>query len=304
MGVVYAEELWDGRQASEDWKHHRTYTRKYEVRTDSPYDDGLVVGGSPLLPRLGYPYISMRSVDPAALVASIDPEQSADDPTLWYVTVKYDTQFEGTGQTGSDQQQPKDRPENPLNQPPSFKFGLEKTTRALVYDQNNKPIVNSAGFPFDPPLEEEISYLTMAITVNKAVWFADTAPRYAPRVNKTKFLGFDKRMVKCTGVEASSAMQSKWMYWQVTWNLVVNTETWNFPPDDVGQGWDRRILDCGYFELNNDVPPKPVKILDRYGKEPTGPYPLLHGKKLPAGNDPVCLTFRALKEEEFNGVIP
>jgi hypothetical protein len=92
MAVIYVEELWDGRTGEDGIERKRKYTRRFEVRTNNAADDGTVAAGAGAgagaralgLPGNGDAYPN----DAFALVVSIRPDQSADDPTLWYVTVE------------------------------------------------------------------------------------------------------------------------------------------------------------------------------------------------------------------------
>lgn len=292
MAVLYVEELFDGRAGSGDFKRQRNYTRRFEVRTSDPFDGPLVVASSPFLPGLGQPYITLREGDAGALVKSVDPEQHADDPTLWIVTVKYDTQFDT-----KDGQAPKDRPEDPLSRPPVWKFGFQKSTRPVTVDKDGKPIINSASFPFDPPVEEEVSLLTISVTKNVAFWWADQAMALVKSVNKKKWYTLPERTVKFDGQEAESKFENNLQFWSVTSNLIVNPET-----------WDVKVLDAGYFELvlNTTTGIKePRKILDKLGREPTAPWPLKDGARVPPGAGSVYyLTFKTKTEIDYNGIIP
>jgi len=290
MGVVYVEELFDGRAGSGDYQRQRTYTRKFEVRTSDPGDGPRVVVGDPLLPGLGQPYVTLREGDAGALVKSVEPEQHADDPTLWIVTVKYDTHFDV-----KDGQKPKDRPEDPLGRPPVWKFGFTKTAKPITEDKDGKPILNAAGFPFDPPPEREVAYLTISITKNVAFWWADQAAALMESVNKKPWYTLKPRTVKFQGQDANSKFENNMQFWEVTTSLEVRPET-----------WDLKILNCGFDEkvTENNVT-FTRKIVDKMGREATTPYLLSQaGAKLAAGASPYYLAFKIYAEIDYNGIIP
>lgn len=292
MAVVYVEELFDGRDGAGDFKRQRNYTRKFEVRTNDPFDGPRNVASSILLPGLGQPYITLREGDAGALVKSVEPAQHADDPTLWIVTVKYDTQFDT-----KDGQAPKDRPEDPLARPPVWKFGFVKTTRPLVKDINGNPILNTAGCYFDPPAEEEVAYLTISITQNKAFWWADQARALMKSVNKKAWYTLPPRTVRFMGQEAESKYENNLQFWSVTTNLEVHEET-----------WDLVLLNAGFAELRfNPATGKNelFEIRDGTGRGHPQPYLLSkEGFKLPATGNPYWLTFKIYNEIDYNGIIP
>jgi hypothetical protein len=300
VGVVYVKELWDSRTATGTLKRQRTYTRKFEVKTDDPYDGPIIAANAEGLPRLGDFYLTPNEADSGSFCKSVTPDNSAEDPTLWYFTAQYDSNLDTQGspqEPGKEQQKPKDRPENPLNRPPIWKFGFRHTQRPALKDKDGNPIVNKAGFPFDPPIMEDVSYLTISITTNRAVWWADKAEPLMRSVNKKAWFTLPARTVKVVGVEAGGKWENNFGYWEVTFNLEVNRDT-----------WDEVVLNAGFQELVFNPATaqlEPQKILDKFGKEPTAPYPLtMTGSKMPVGGTPEYLTFRVKQEIDYNGVIP
>jgi hypothetical protein len=315
MAVVEVNELWDGRGASGTFKRQRQYTRTFEVVTDDARDGPIVVSEASGLPKFGFPYITPNESDLGALVVSIDPQQDVETPHLWKVTVKYDSKLdfpEGQQPPGKDKKDPKNRSESPLDRPPKYQVGFVKTMRPWIVDGNGKAIVNSAGRPFDPPLEEDIAYLSLRVTVNKAAFWADQAAALIYSVNKKAWFGLPARMVKIDGIEADSQYENNVGFWQVIWTLLINREVWQAQGDAPylgGQGWDRRVLDCGYEELADTPgggPPAKFhkKITDKYGKDPTSAVPLLFGRKMLAGDEPRFITFTAGKQLDFAGQVP
>jgi len=296
MGVVYVEELFDGRSGSGDFKRQRTYTRKFEVRTSSPADGPRTVASSPLLPGLGQPYIvTSGEGDFGALVKSVEPEQHADDPTLWVVTVKYDSKLDFSGGR-QQQQQPKDQPEDPLSRPAVWKFGFQRSTQPARFDKDGVPVLNSAGCPFDPPFEYAVVFPTITITLNKAAWWLDDVMRLVDSVNAKKWFNFPPRTVKIETAEAATKFENGLGFWEVTWNLIVNPET-----------WDVRLLDCGFMEKVDATPSNPMGlrlITDAAGKVPVVAVPLKNGKVLPRGQPPETIPFRMYDENDFNNVVP
>src|SRR5581483_11506179 len=138
MPVVSVYEVWTGRTGQDTFTKRRTFSRVFEVWTDNAFDDAVVVGSCPLLPRLGNGY----PTDPAAVVVAVKPAQDDETPLRWMVTCDYDTQPDNpqrqanqqqpAGASGGGQPQgPGQQPENPLARPPVWKGGFQQTTEVL-----------------------------------------------------------------------------------------------------------------------------------------------------------------------------
>ena len=69
------------------------------------------------------------------------------------------------------------------NPPPVIRFGFRDYTRVAECDNAGNPIRNSAGDPFDPPIEEDYSFLTLSIQQNVGTFAPLTAREYKNSVN-------------------------------------------------------------------------------------------------------------------------
>jgi hypothetical protein len=154
------------RKASDDLQNHRTYERVYEVVTDDPTDDEQVVGnasvGGVTVPVPGDPLDS----DPEAICVGVDPEQSDDSDTIWYVTVNYDSDPPTATGARSDRPDartdvngntiPKgERQQNPLNEP---------ATWTLEFVDTEEPADEGTPVKYDGTLQ----------TLSLALWAALT----------------------------------------------------------------------------------------------------------------------------------
>ncbi len=309
MAVSYVKELFEGRRASDSQERRRTYTRVYEVRTTDPNDSGYVAGGASGLPRGG----DAHPDDNAAFVVRNDPAQHSEDPTLWTVTIEYDTQLSSTaigresqqvdssGETTTNPDSPSEggqRQENPLSRPPVYSVSFETVQEPLleVYTGEDAtlpgPLLNSAGDPFDPPPMVEKSYPVLTIKKNMVSFTYATLEMYQDSVNSVTWRGFGARKVKVHGISWESAFENGITFWAVTFVFKVRYKT-----------WDLQILDAGLNELipaETDRPARKRPIVQSRGETPTSPLLLDgSGRLLAAGDDPVILRVRHYPELPF-----
>lgn len=257
MSIEYVKELWPGRSGSDTFDKHRQYVRTYEVRTTDAADDVVTAGLTTLLPRLGQSYPS----DPAAVVVDITPTNSSEDPTLWTVEVKYDTEIPrpasaeyaqpnaagvtspgGSGGGGGNQVPPPLREENPLLRPPMYRLGHETTTEVCEVDWLGKPIDNSAGEPFDPPVTREVSFPVFTITKNVQSVDFKLVELWVDAINKNPWMGIGARKCRISGYDYETVYENGFLFHRVTITVKVR---W--------RGWDARPVDAGYRELQTVV---------------------------------------------------
>lgn len=308
MPVVSCNELFEGRTGRDDFTKHRTFTRVFELYTDSDADGAPTAGGYAGLPRLG----NSHPEDVAAVVVAVVPQQDGADPRRWLVTIEYDTQPplpEALQPDGGDQTEPGAIAENPLARKPIWKFGFQQLTETLrsAYLTNadgvniggSKPVVNSAGFMFDPGIQVEVSRPIITVTRN----FPDIDTGFLidmiDAVNKTSWKSLTPRQARCVGIEANSNWENNVFFWSITFTFALKQDT-----------WDVRVLDAGLFERIQigDTPDGPVfqirAILDPQGNPVTEPVPLNGaGRRLPPGNPETYLVFSAYKQRDFNTLI-
>lgn len=316
MAVDTVVELFEGRNGRDEFDRHRTYTRVFEVYTTDDDDGPATAGGSALLPRLG----DSHPEDSQAVVVAVVPAQDSADPRRWIVNIDYDTQpplpealqpESPTGDPGAEQT-PADLPDNPLNRPAiwrgSFQQIQEVLRDAYLTDANgdniggSKPVVNSAGFLFDPPVMVERSRPTLTITKNIPSLNIFALNDVVDSVNKTAWKGLEIRTARLVGVEFQSGLENGVFFWTVSWTFALKFDK-----------WDIRVLDAGLAErvVVPSVPGQPGPqyeirpILDPQGNPITEPVPLDgNGKRLAPNQPEVYLLFSGYKQRDFNAVIP
>lgn len=230
MAVIEVTELWDGRSYSAELdKSKREYVRTFRVVTDDPDDGGQTACSHGSIPTIGTAYITAGESDAGAFLKRLDAKQDQNDPLVWIVTANYDSQYPD----------PEQAEENPLLRPNKYKFGFSKVAVAVQQDLDGRAFVNSAGQPFLPPQEIEITRPTISIEKNSATHSFTILSNLQDCVNSVTWNGFPVGSVKIDNVEATSESENGVTYWKQTWQFTVNWEGW-IP---------LKVLDCGFYEM-------------------------------------------------------
>ena len=304
MALVSCFELWDGNGGSADKDGKARYTRRWEIRTDDPLDGPKTVSAHPDIPARGSPYVTDTESDPLALAQDAQVERSSEDPTLWYVSVTYQSSFDwptgiqpagaepspGSGAAGGSGSAPEpgEQEENPLNRPPVWRCSFQTTQKVAEKTFAGNAILNAAGLPFDPPLMRDVSYPVITLTRNQANPPDERLLQDA--VNDAEWCGRPERSVRVTGLEYGPKYENGTAFFEVTYQLSIKYPNWDF-----------EVLNAGYTELSGGAW---VAITDANGRPPTEPVPLdVAGAKLDPDDDPTFLTFRIYPERDFGTLI-
>ena len=190
----------------------------------------------------------------------------------------------------------------PDGRPWVIKWGAIKTTKLLTKDYSSfrprrapgarlervlpgaverpgrelgKPVVNSAGVPFDPPIEVPCSHTTVSITAFSSVADPTNIGRYLDKVNRTRFMGAAAGCARCTNYSITSQYEQGAFSWQIDVEVEFNEDGWS----------PIRVVDAGVMERVLVNPPGVIippgqdqfrlqPILDRTGQPITHPVPL------------------------------
>ena len=202
----------------------------------------------------GHPY------DPWLFVKSKDVKTIG--PFLYEVTCKYDCQIDAETQL----------PLSPLMEPPEISWTFSDSNEPTDTDTEGKPITNSAGESFDPPITKDYSDLILRYTRNEETFDELIAADYKDAVNSDTFLGFGAGHVLCKMFEADQMRAADLTYYRVRYEFRIrydevktrdgsgNIQTYIF-------GWIKRIRDEGYRETtgeeNQDGSPEIDEIEDK-----------------------------------------
>jgi hypothetical protein len=287
MAVVSVKEMHQKRRSS--IKGGKVaHTRAFLVTTDAITDGTAVALVAPGVPAYGDPH----PLDTGCTVNSVEAEPMNDSSNHFEVTVEYAA---GDGSFAVV--------DNPLNRPPEVSWNANESTCAYFLDHSDppKPVVNSAGEPFDQFLERETGELGITITMNEASFDAAAADEFSHTVNagpvlidKTTFAEGTLKLspitaTKVTELVETNGVAEKFTYYRKTYNLKARKDGWKEKPYDVGLNEQVGDPKAG-FKLRPivDATNAPVKKpwpLDGKGKKQNGD----------PNNTPVTLEFQPYK---------
>lgn len=259
----------------------RSAIDEYQVVVGAVTDDPNVVrtavdpNTNLAVPQRGDPY---SPNDAGLLCKTVDIQQEHEvDFQAYIVTCTFET---GSGTTPTET-------ENPLDIPPRVRWGHIGQNEQIYLDRNGEPIVNSAGQPFDPSIEDEIFDLLAIIQGNNAGFDPLFASQYMNAINSDSFSIRGQQVApgvaKVIQFDADEATMNGIDYFAVTIGL-------RFRVDEEGgnTGWIRKILDNGTMALDADGIPRSIKDSD--GTVITDPVFLNgQGLRLPSNGTPVFL---------------
>lgn len=162
---------------------------------------------------------------------------------------------------------------DPLAKPWEVEWGFVTTNEPVDRDIYDKPILNSVGESYDPPVMREFSDLMLTIRRNEADFNYARAADYKDAVNSDFFYGFAPGLVRCVNYSGRRAFTGVIFYWQVTYTFQMRRGSWL-----------RRILDQGYRTkvLASGGAVTVEAIEDDAGNKVSQPWPLDgNGYKLP-----------------------
>lgn len=241
---------------------HREYTVPYLVKTADRSMGSLTVCLCPLLPGDFSPYVAGSGVgwtefDPNALLVDKKAiiHNKDDGGNWWIVNCLYSTMLPIGGPPddyGSPSKSDSGSANNPEMEPAQLEWDFETVHKALDYDLDKKPFVNSAWQPYKPAPLFEHAHAILTISRNELGFDRVKATNYAYSVNDKKFLGADPETVQCLPPKATLVYRGAIRYMRVTYKLrFCHTLL-----DDTLETWQPRFLDVGLGEIQN-VPNKP-----------------------------------------------
>lgn len=260
----------------------RKYTRTFVVRTNNKLADVEIVLANQHLPRIGDIWATKSSNVPGMRCVHRRASRDPECPVLWTVTCDYDSRQSLAGQDAK----------NPLDRPAVVSYRFETYTEALekAFDPDNPDteidIVNSAGDPYDPPLEVERGRLIITIKKNMASYNSERARAFIYTVNKTEWWGYEPLSALMTDYSASPEREDVITFWPTTWQIKIHRTQ-----------WVKEILDMGVREIDGGTR---QPILER-GHPVQSPV-LLDGvgTRLPIGGVPLLNRFLLYPRAEFN----
>lgn len=261
-----------------------SYTERYKVACSDKLSSGEVLSAGRTLSALPQPYAPYLW-DATAYVTTVGLDKGEDDYN-WVATASYGPL--PAGQTATT---------NPLQEKPVITWGFSDYDLVADKDNSGALVKNSAGDPFDPPLTETFSFLTLSITRNvTAVGYNPlTARDYKNSVNSADCTVAGITITNGDGLLKDYSMEPK-----TTNGVSFIQEKIGILISDREGRWARKILDAGLYEMVNG---KRTRIQDDNGQDVVSPVKLNGaGAKAANGAAPTWLTWNLKKQRSWAGL--
>lgn len=324
--ITYIRELYEGRTGSEDDGSGKVLTRSFVVVTDNGECSPSVVMGAELngvyIPKLGDNLRDSNGVETGCLCRSVSttPRRS---PRHWTVTCRYGDRFggaaipmsEGRGEEGAS---PNVTPggdglppgfgggpsgegaanpvavqiADPLLRPATVRYFAVKRMEAVYEDPDGQPLINSAGDPFDPPIQVEKVRLGIQITRFQARFDPSIIAEYVGAISSEKWAGFARQTAKCNDIAADRRFEGGVWATEVTYSFEIEHTGWN-PRRFLNEGARYRLTALGTERLafaDDVLRPMAKGLL------------AANGTKLSAGASPTFEDIDLYPEVDFNAL--
>ena len=191
-----------------DEKGNSVYTNEYVAVTDT------VQTGDFVKAMIGVPqYGTSHPDNSSAKVVSVVPSRQEDQRT-WFVRVTWKTRS-----SSNEQQQG-----NPEDDPIKWRWDKIHYDDFAFADLDDKPFVDAAGTPFNPPPPIPRTRLKLVFTRNQLDFVPLVASGFGDKINSQEWFGVEAFAAKSdtpTAVEQERDAQS---YWQVTYGVEVSAD--------------------------------------------------------------------------------
>lgn len=274
MASVLSVRQLAGREAQFTSKFGRRYSLEWEVHTDDPAIDPLLVQAATGIPRRGEAATGWGIADPYALALEAKAKQDAVNKRVWRVTCTFSNEWDvGSGGVGGKGANSADGgvstnpnlPENPLDEPAVYEYeSVDERVPLLEDKDSNAPVLNTAGDPFDSPVMEERAITQITYRKNMPLFNAMAWRSLVKTVNEDpiKILPDDETFQSGT-VWLKSYKASIKQYRNGVEFFTITATFWY-----RADGWSTRVFNLGYRQM---VGTNKVQITDYNGNPVNSP---------------------------------
>lgn len=235
MAVLTIEETTTGN--STEWTDTgRVYRRSWVCTTELATDTAELIVAA--VASEGAYVGALHPDDIGARCRAVRPTRNAQSGTAWNAVAEYST---GTQIESSEQAA------NPIEYPASISLEFARHSKPIQKDLDGKPIANSVGVAFDPPIEMLVIRPRLVVVQNEVF---TTVEQMAQKVfaltnsiNTVEFLQADPRTLLAY-VTATLEYENAMRYWAVRYELEHNPDGWNK---------EGSILDAGFSEWGWEI---------------------------------------------------
>lgn len=232
MSVTSVSVKHSGRSGSSNSKGERTYETTLLVRTNNALDGQTTILKDPRIPQQLSYYQYNGGVDRQALVENVTCTQDDQSPMLWEVVVSYSTLASGQG----------NNPEfsKSIDLTPKYSWGEYADQKVIDRDIKGKPVVNSAGEMFDPPLTLAIAYPLLRISRAELTFNPLVIMEFKSSINSTQWGSWPAFSAMCVAINANQEVQEGVQFWRVTYEFAFKLA--KAPLHTTGVGLKKRTI--------------------------------------------------------------
>jgi hypothetical protein len=258
----------------------RSYSQHFMVESDITNELEANLVFAPGIPSLFSPHPS----DLLSLAQEYSITREPSNRYVYYVEVKYSSEFDSTNGTSDGEGQPQAEAQNPLDRAPKISWSSVKKQKAVWKDKNGNAIITQAGEYFiDTPPKDDSNW-TITIESNEVSpsslsWLLTFPNKLNENIVTLDGVSFPAETLKCEAISISPQLFAN----NVNYRKVTVTLTHN------GEGFDMVLLHRGFKEKNpftqeievikfplNDILGVRLSADDKTRTKPTGPTLLDH----------------------------
>lgn len=303
----------------------KEFSGLFRVRTDDPTHGPIYIAENFGGAKIGNSYDVNGERDGGVRCVKINPRRHDDNKKLWDVAVDWNTPDIQNEQQGIDDKG------RPTNDPLKFRSKVDLSVQQMQRPVEKAilrtrlrgrrintvgPVTNSAGVPYDPPLEKDYAIYVVRVTKNLPAFPNRHWSDYQNAVNKDAWnltrrfpklkLKLKPYTCKMQSISGSMQLQNNKLFWQVVYEFHVDTDF----------GWRRDVVDKGRSRLACAGDPIPgaggLVYQQRVGRPPVmtikddDGFPVHEdllldgrGEPLPCGGKPFYINYSVYPELPF-----
>jgi len=286
---IRVEEKYATRKGNRDREGYSTYSRNFTVTADSVLNEKEALDAVDTTTAAAVPKPQEKHPgDPRAVVVGVSAS-TEDTNKIWQIEVNYEV-IKGEGPHDTE-----DETEDPCDKRPVVRFGSAPYQKIVTkayqvgdeYGIPTQPIQNSAGDPFDPPIQEEINRPVIHCEYNVRKFSPALKLMLEGSINQEAVtvagIRIPARKARISLLEANPLYDDyDNLYWQMTIELELN-----------GEGFNHRILDQGFYYLTGSpAVKKEITAKDKDGADVAVTEPQKLNGTGGIGTTPVYLEFQ------------
>ncbi len=254
--------------------------------------------GQPLLPT---PYLSEHPSMPSFICKKLRIEQDDESPLKWMATATYSTR------PVSDLDVQVQQANTPVSREAQISWSASGYQKAIEQDKDGKAILNSAGDPFDPPIEIE-QYRWVASVSKNMLTVPAWLLQYAGAVNSDSYV-IDGLPVPAKASRITGLGISEWKTDKIATGVEYRYRTVTLRIEFRYELYTLKVLDQGFRRKDPNDSTKRIPIYEDGSVERPVTTPRLldgSGNTLanPTTTNAQFLPFNVFRELPFNGVLP